>query len=332
MKKNTYAISKVTAVIVGVLLAIAVAGAAVFVIITTYLSRPQAVELNVGYSNPAAQFVPVFIAKEKGFFEQNGLKVTLVLFRGGTPTVQALIAGDIQFAEVGASAVVRSALAGSDLVMIAGIVNTFPFHIYVTPDINTPSDLRGKVAGVTRFGSSTHQAILFALQRWGLDPNKDVTIIELGDIGAMLAALDKRQIQLTVLVPPETLKAKELGLKYFGSLTELGVDYLDMGIAASKTYLQNNGDIAKRFLKAMQQAMEFYFTDKEGSLKLLEKFLGVSDRKLLEETYNFYLTIYSRNLELKPSTIKTILDSLASDVPAAKTADPTKFIDASYLG
>jgi hypothetical protein len=78
--------------------------------------------------------------------------------------------------------------------------------------------------------------------------------------------------------------------------------------------------------------MEFYFTDKEGSLKLLEKFLGVSDRKLLEETYNFYLTIYSRNLELKPSTIKTILDSLASDVPAAKTADPTKFIDASYLG
>jgi len=319
---------KIVAFIILPIIIVAIAATALY---STVFSGPQVVELNVGYSNPAAQFVPVFIAKEKGFFEQNGLRVNLVLFRGGTPTIQALLAGEIQFAEVGASSVVRSALAGSDLVMIAGIVNTFPFHLYVTPDINSASDLKGKVVGVTRFGSSTHQAVIFALSKLGLDPGKDVTIIELGDIGAMLAALDKRQIQLTVLVPPETLQAKKLGLKYFGSLTELKVDYLDMGIAASKTYLEKNPDVATRFLKAMKQAIEFYFTDKEGTLKILEKFTGVSDRAQLEETYNFYLTIYSRNLELKPSTIKTILDSLATEVPEAKTADPTKFIDASYL-
>ncbi|MGH7817253.1 MAG: ABC transporter substrate-binding protein [Candidatus Binatia bacterium] len=171
-------------------------------------SAGSAAEIRVVYSSFSGSSVPVWIAQERRLFTRHGLKADLVFATGQRPT-QALVAGEVQFISTAASSSIPAAVAGADVVILAGASNVSPLEIFSKPDIKRPDQLRGKRLGITTFGSSTHAAARFALPKWGLKSGTDVVLLQLGGVLEVLAALGSgRSMPVSFPIRPRSQHVK----------------------------------------------------------------------------------------------------------------------------
>ena len=173
-------------------------------------AQPRLEKMAVGYSAQAGAFAPIWITKEAGLFRKQGLDVNLIFIPGGPTAAAAMLAGEVQAVAMAGPAVVSSNLAGSDLVMIAGMVNTFAFQIITVKGITSPAQLKGKRIGVNRYGAAPDIAARYALRHLGIAP-KDVTILQMGEQSTRLAAMKAGQLDPAVAVPPITTMAGKGG-------------------------------------------------------------------------------------------------------------------------
>ncbi len=172
----------------------------------------HAEKLRACYPAIAGNIVPLWIAKEKGFFAKQGLDVDLTFIRGGTTAVAVMLSREAAFCMIAGPGLILSHLSGSDLVMVAGLTNTFDFTVFGAKGIQRIEELRGKKAAVSRFGSASDFAIRYILQRHGLIPGQDVTILQIGDNNVEgIAGLETGTIQATPINPPMSLVAREKG-------------------------------------------------------------------------------------------------------------------------
>src|SRR5512132_1431075 len=169
-------------------------------------------KLRVAYTVIAPTQLNVWTAKDLGYYAKHGLDVELVLLVGAPLAVAALVGGETPIVHTGASAVITSNLAGSGAVIIAGAANRFPYVLFVTDQIKRLEDLRGKHFGVSRIGSADHAAAITVFDKMGIKEN-EITYVQAGNIPARLAAMQGNALQATLLQAPETLKAKEIGLR-----------------------------------------------------------------------------------------------------------------------
>lgn len=290
----------------------------------------QAEKLHAGYSIYTGVTGPLWVTKEAGLFEKNGLSVELIFFRGGTEAAQALISGDVPFAMMGANAVIASNLAGSGNVIVAGLVKGILFKLVTSKDITRAEHLRGKRLGVASMSGSTYLATTLALQHLGIKPN-EVTILAVGNAPTALAALRSGSTHGAVLLPPETLVAKKLGLNFLLDLSSVGMEFQTAIIAAGREAVEKKPHTVKKFMKALVTGIHTYKTDKNFSLKVLRKYFKTDDAEVIEETYNFY----SGEIQRKPyptlKGIQAVLGELAKRNPKAKDSRPAQFVNLSFL-
>lgn len=149
----------------------------------------RAERVRVAYSAISGAMGPLWMAHDLGLFNRQGLDVQLLYIGGGSVATQALIGGDVQFVRLGASAVVQASLRGAELKMIANTINRLVFSLMSRPEIQSPSDLRGKKIGVTRLGGSTDFALELALKKWGIRRGTDVAVIQAGGMPQLLGAI-----------------------------------------------------------------------------------------------------------------------------------------------
>ena len=287
-------------------------------------------KLNAGYSIYSGMTAPLWTSKEAGLFEKNGLNVQLIFLKGGTEAAQALITGDIPFAMTGGSGVISSNLAGSGTMILAGLENEILFKFVTAREIISPDKLRGQKLGVASLGGSTYLATLRVLQHFALKPS-DVTILAIGNAPTRLTAVQSGSIQGAVLLPPETLVAKKLGLNLLLDLGSLGVEFQNAAIAAGRDVVEKKPDLARRFIKALVEGIQVYKTDKEFGLKVLRKYLRTSDSEVIEETYNFYVDKVARKPYPTLKGIQAVLSELAVRNPRAKEAQPAEFVNVNFL-
>jgi len=140
------------------------------------LERPLE-KITIAYSSISANMATLWITQERGFFRKYGLDVQLVFIESGSTTVESLNSKDVAFAQMAGAGVLQSRLRGSDVVMIAGFLNTMDYQLMVDKRITRPDQLKGKTMAVSRFGSSSDFATRYALDKFGLVPDKDVTIL-----------------------------------------------------------------------------------------------------------------------------------------------------------
>jgi ABC-type nitrate/sulfonate/bicarbonate transport system substrate-binding protein len=144
----------------------------------------------MGYSSFSANQTPVWVAKEEGFFKRFGTDPDLILIEGGTRGAQALISGDLPIMGMSGQPVISAKARGSDLTMIAGMVNKMNYVLVSMPSIRKPEDLKGKRIGAAQAGTASYHAVLLGLKHWGLDARRDrITILQLGNQGARVASL-----------------------------------------------------------------------------------------------------------------------------------------------
>ena len=291
----------------------------------------QLEKLRVAYSVIAPTQLNAWTAKEMGYFTKHGLDVELVLLVGAPLAVTALVSGETPIVQSGASAVITSNLAGSGTVMIAGVINRFPYVLYVTEQIRRLEDLKGKRFGVSRIGSADHAAATTVFEKMGIKET-EITYVQAGNIPARLAAMQGNALQATLLQAPETLKAKELNLRMLLDFTKLDIEWQQNTIAVTRDYIKRKPDTIRRFMRAYVDAIHYNLTNAKGAQKILQKYLAVKDDKLVEEAYNEIVVKLTRRVPYPTEPgIQIFLDQLKLKNPKAAQAKPSDFTDVSFL-
>jgi len=288
-------------------------------------------KLRVAYTVIAPTQATVWTAKEMGFYAKHGLDVDLVLLVGAPLAVTALVSGETPIVHAGASAVVTSNLQGSGAVLVAGGANRFPYVLFVTDEIKRVEDLRGKKFGVSRIGSADNAAAITVLNRFGVKET-DVTYVQAGSIPSRLAAMQTNALQATLLQAPETLKAKEIGMRALLDFTKLDVEWQQNGVATTRDYIKKKPDTVRRFIRAYVEGSHYNLTNPKGAQKILQKYLAIKDTKSVEESYNEIVAKLTLKVPYPTEPgIQLYLDQLKIKNPKAAQAKPSDFTDISFL-
>jgi NitT/TauT family transport system substrate-binding protein len=280
----------------------------------------------IGYGSADGGVAVLGFAKDRKLFEKHGLDVVLVGMGTGSVSLRALIAKDLQISSLSGSGLVQAALQGADTVLIAALINGFVFKVYSAPEISTPAQLKGKKLGVSRYGATSDFAVRLALKKWGLNPERDVNILQIGTSQDTVRALQAKMLDAGVTSGTSSLVARKSGFRELGDLADLGLDYPTSAIGTTRSYLQRNEANVKAFMLAYIEAIHDFKRNKEAAIAVLKKYSRNDDREVLEDNYN---EIASRYLTMPLPTlegIRTILSELASTTPAAKNADPEQFV------
>jgi NitT/TauT family transport system substrate-binding protein len=291
----------------------------------------QLTRLKTSYSALTANMAAYWLAKDAKIFEKHGLSVDVVLIESGVTTVQALTAGETQIAMGGGTVAVSSNLAGSDIVSIASIESRLPYALLAQKEIKTIDQLKGKRLAVSRFGSASDLAARLILQRYGLVPDKDVTILQTGGTSTRLSALSKRSIDSTVLTPEFFNVGKKAGFTILVDPTQYDIPFPQLEVITSRAFLKAQPDLASRYLRAIIEGIYMVKNNPEPSIRALSKYLKIDDREALEEVYRLYREIYPTIPHVSSAAIQTQLTWMAERDPRAKAAKPEQFIDGSVL-
>jgi NitT/TauT family transport system substrate-binding protein len=292
--------------------------------------QAQSGRITVVYPGISGGFTPLWIAHEEKLFAKHGINANPVYIQGGSRAVQALIAKDADVAVV-SGGVIEATLRGADLKFVAAHLPSLAFSIYGRSDIRKVEDLRGKVVGVTRYGTPTMYSAILALRKYGMDPSKDVKVLATGGVSETLAAMQAGTVQAGVLSAPITLRARTLGYREIIRIGELGVPFIHDGIVASKTYLSTHEADIEGFLRGFIDGIILYKTNRSVAEKVMAKYTRVSDNELLRETYD----TFNRELTSRPFTprqaIANMLQLIAESEPRAAKANPDDFFDNRFL-
>ena len=188
-------------------------------------AEAQLTKLRVGYSAISEVDMPAWVAKETKLFEKNGLDVQLIYFTGGTTAVLALVSGEVPISQVAGPAVVNAALAGSDVVMIAGGATSADYWLMSGREIKKADQLKGGSVAISNFGAGSDFIARYALEKIGLIPGKDVSIVQAGGISDRLSAVLVGRVQATVLNPPASFIGQKKGLNVLADVAKLGLAF-----------------------------------------------------------------------------------------------------------
>jgi ABC-type nitrate/sulfonate/bicarbonate transport system substrate-binding protein len=279
----------------------------------------------------SGEFAQTYIAQKKGFFAKNGLDADLVYFQGGSQAIQAMLGGDLPLTVTAGPEGVIAKLQGADIALLAANNPTMQFTLFVTPDIKRAEDLRGKKAGISRFGSSSDFSIKYMFKSLGLS-DRDVTIVQIGDNPSRLAALKSNAVQASVFTTPNTVRARKAGFAAMVDAYKLGLKFHGSGIAANGNFLREHRPIVEQFFKGFLEGVAYAKTHKEESLPLIRDFMSLKDPDEVEDSYQVIIReIQPRKPYPLKEGVETVLRNIESTIPRAKTIKPEELIDESIM-
>jgi NitT/TauT family transport system substrate-binding protein len=293
----------------------------------TAQSKPD--KLRIGYAARAVAHSVPFVAKEAGFFAEEGIDAEIVRTAGSIAPM-ALVANEVDLAIMSAYLMIPVAAQNKDVVMLGGFSRYATMVFVARPDVKGAQDLKGKIVGIQRPGDAYEKSARFALRHLGLDADKDVQMLALGTNDVMWSALQTGRVSATILSPPGTLFARKAGMNFMVDLTDLKLEYQGSTIATRRSFVQKNPQLATRALRAIVRGVHLFKARKEETIRILAKFLGTKDRDALQESWE-----YAAKMPAKPyaveSAVQAVLDHLAEGQPRFAQSKPAEFIDARLL-
>jgi len=249
-------------------------------------SNPE--RIRASYTSITPSGAPLWIPYELGFFKEEGLNVELIYVNSATRALSALFAGQTQFTTGGVSTAVQAYISGGDPVAIAGTVNKMNVSIFSVPEVKSPADLKGKKLGITRLGGLYDFAANYALKKWGLAGGRDVVLIQIGEVPAIMAALESRAIHAAVLTAPFTVLAAQKGYRELIDLSKSDLEFQNTIILSTRSLVKKSPDMVRRFMRAYSRGLAAFHTQKEATVRVMAKYIKGIDPYLLEKSYEAY--------------------------------------------
>lgn len=307
----------------------------VLVFLTVLLLAPNAWSvdrIHISHSAISGSQAILWVTQDAGFFRKQDLDPQIIYISGGPPNIAALVSGDVQFTIFAGPASIAATLEGADVAVLMSFINTMEHSIFGATGIRRPADLKGKRIGVARPGSSDDYGVRVALQKWGLQADKEVTLLAVGGQPSRLAALQSGRVDATLLQPPLTVSARQAGFNEIASLADLGLDYLGTCLVTTRALIKKNENLVRRLVKAIVEGIHFYKTQKEASLRSISKFTKLTDTAALEEAYNAYAIKFMQRVPYPAlKGVETILEDLGKKNPKARAVDPSGFVEPRFL-
>lgn len=308
-----------------------IVGVFLFSVILIFPDVAKAQKLVLGWSAVSALNSPYWVIKDAGFAKQEGLDVDLIYIASSSTMAQAQLAGNVALSTANSQVVVDVGLQGGDLLAIGAVINEVAFYVMAPPEIKSVRDLKGKPVGVTRFGASTDFAIRKLLEKYGLQPIRDVPIIQIGGLPEIAAALSKRAIYAAPMSYPLAYVAEQSGMRILANLAKEDIPFMHVGITTSRRFVKERRAQAKAFLRAYGRAVRFMYTNKEDFKRIITHYSGIKDPGMLNGSVQYAYDFVEKVPLVKREAFQVTLDESVNKRPEAKQAKPDRFYDNSLV-
>ena len=272
------------------------------------------------------------LAKDAGILKKHNLELEVILITtGGTLAMQALVGKSLDLLTTGATPFLHGYLEGAGVKIIGGVNNRLAYTLVARGNVTTAAQLKGKVVGITRFGSIDELATKTALSRLGLNPKTDIQIIQIGGSANRLAALHSGAIDASSLASGYSTVARKSGFNVLWDFVEKDFEYLMTGVVARNDILKNRGDAVRRFLRAYIEGIQYYKTHREEAIKKTQEAIRTDDRQIAETDYSYRARALPDDGKPTIKGMQWAIDEMAKENPKAKSVTPEQVIDLSFL-
>lgn len=294
-------------------------------------SSGRAQKIVVGWSAVSALNSPYWVMKEAGFFKQEGLDTDLIFIATSTTMAQSMLAGEVAVSSANSQVVADIGLQGGDLVAMGAVINVVAFYVMSAPEIKSVKDLKGKPVGVSRFGASTDFGMRMLLAKYGLEPVRDVPIMQIGGMPELAAALSKRSIYAAPMSFPMGYVAQQAGMKVLASLAKEDIPFMHVGITTTRKFMRERRAQAKAVLRAYGRAVHFMHTQKEDFKKIIARYSKIHDPGMLEGSVQYAYDFVEKVPLVKSQAFQITLEEIAKKNPKARQANAEQFYDNSLV-
>lgn len=267
-------------------------------VLSSNLARPALAQerIRVSYSSADTSNAVYFVADAQGLYKKYGLDVESIFIPSTTTSVTSLLAGDVRVANATGGGIASAVVGGANLVMVACYINTLPYELVVQESVKSPQDLKGKSVGISRVGSASDTAAQVLLRGLGLEPVKDVPIIQVGGAGERAAAFRTGRIVGFPSPPGVVQLTQGMPHKILITTADLKQRFEFPYICANtmKTYLASQREAVKRIAMALTEAGYFIKTRKEESKKIIAKYTRQNNEAYLESSYSVVVKLIER--------------------------------------
>jgi ABC-type nitrate/sulfonate/bicarbonate transport system substrate-binding protein len=287
-------------------------------------------KINFVLPSVAGVFIPHILAKQKGFFAEEGFEVEMPVMRSNLVTA-AIASGEADYTGMFGPAV-RDALSGVPGRVVGAVVDKSTRWFVSTPGITSVEQLRGKAVAVSTIGSGPYNSGVLAFEHFGIDPHSEVTWYAAGTPAERLLAVQQGAAQASIFSGSEVPRAEALGLVRLLNLNDV-VPLPESGVTTSITKLDTQQPQVKRVLRAMVRALQYTKNDREGTLPVFMDFLSIT-REEAEEAYDTSVYAYSDDGTVSERTLRFTIEAekqqlkITRDVPQVEIADFGPLYDA----
>src|SRR5918992_4263864 len=289
-------------------------------------------KINTAYisTTPGTSTV-IQVAKDARLFDKHGIDATVIFISGSVRGIQAILAGEIPIGEGGGPGLASARLAGGDVVAIAGNVNVLPYYLVANPSIKRAEDLRGKVGGTHIAGTTAEFALKVGLKKIGLEPGKDVSLRVIGGAIDRMVALQKGIVQFTVVTEAGKTIAEKIGYPTVVDMAALQIPFPQNGVYTSTKLIRENPEMVRRYLRAYTEAIHYYKTRKEDTIKIMSKYSRLEDRKTLNEAWNWHAKFIPEAPYPPVEGYQLILQDMTATNPKAAQANAKDLVDSRFV-
>jgi ABC-type nitrate/sulfonate/bicarbonate transport system substrate-binding protein len=299
-------------------------------IVAALLFCPRALpaaQFNVIWTSEVGLFAPLWVTKEAKLFEKYGNQVQLIFVQGASAAAAAVISGEAQVGAFSPQVVITTNMQGLDLIMLGRMGNTMDNRIFGKRGVNNIKQV--KSLAISRFASNADFAGRYLLEKAGMKPDTEVAFLQFGNQSNRIAAIETGRADAAILTPPLTLQARKMGFPLLLDSSKMGIPYSALFFVARRSFVSKNREDTRNFMRAIIEGIHTYKANKEFSLKVLAKYMKVSDREVLEENFREY------DFPLKPYPAKEYFElpiqEVAKKEPAVLKENPERFVDNSFV-
>jgi NitT/TauT family transport system substrate-binding protein len=277
--------------------------------------------------------LPVWVAKDAGFFEKKGLNVEPIQIRGGALITMGIMSGQLQFSGAGAESVVAARIEGGDVVLLACPSNLEPIYLITRPEIKSVADLKGKSSAVTRLGSSTHFYLRNALRTVGLDSEKDITILQLGAGPEIATALETGRIAVAALNIRYAIPFLQRNWPVLVDLSKTDLVYPSSCVTSSRAFVKAEPRVVEDFLSAYVAGIRLIKKEPSFAERSLAKWTRENDPYVIAKSVETHGRIFKDPPYVPDKGIENVIKDLANrrKVPQEFIGHPELFRDNAPL-
>lgn len=275
--------------------------------------------------------MPVWVSQDAGLFKQNGLEVDQT-YIASSNVIAAVVSGQVPIAQGGGPEALSAAAGGADLMLVGNIVPVYPYILYVSKDINSISDLKGKKVGVSSHGSASDIATRVALKKEGLDPDKDVSIITVGSSTNRTAALISGAIQGGLDQPPGSYKLEKQGLHPLIDMAALKLPTVNNGIIVQGSWLKSHHAEAQKYIDSVVQGIARAKKDRAYAAQELAKYMKLDNNADVKRAIDYGAdNLWASQPTIKKEDFADAVAVLGDTNPKVKGFDVSKILDNSLV-